>query len=213
MFGSLVICILITSCCRIFHWTLNSTIKTSWIWDIIQFTTTVRFFLPLCICPLNSVNVRPTSPPQQKIKNNLLADSQTNARAWKDLMLGRDNQPPTSSRNRGPRRKRNPCLWRCHLALRAAAADTQTAGGARIVLQKMSARHIGSRRDTNRFPKRKRREPKWRRASFAKPLLINRVSGENYMIWFLLLHHSAAANDIQGSSSTRHTSSRCCVWQ
>lgn len=71
----------------------------------------------------------------------------------------------------------------------------------RIVLQKMSARHIGSRRDTNRCPERKRREPKWRRASFAKPVLINRVSGENYMIWFLLLHHSAAANDIQGSSS------------
>lgn len=145
----------------------------------------------------------------------LLADSRTNAGTWKHLVLGRDNQPPLQHpAGIGDRAgKRNPCLWRCHLALRASAADTQTAGGVRIVLQKMSARHIGSRRDTNRFPERKRREPKWRRASFAKPLLINSVSGENYMIWFLLLHHSAAANDIRGSSSARHTSSRCCVWQ
>ena len=158
--------------------------------------------------PPNSASIHPTHPAHTHTHTK----QQKN---WPDKQMhGPESTSCLAEITSPPRpcRKRNPCLWRCHLAVCASAADTQAAAGARIVLLKMSARHIGSRRDTNRFPERKSREPKWRRASFAKPLLINRVSGENYMIWFLLLHHSAAANDIQGSSSTRHTPAQCCVW-
>lgn len=70
----------------------------------------------------------------------------------------------------------------------------------------MSARHIGSRRGTNRFPARKHRAPKWRTASLAKLLLINSVSGGDYMIWFLLLHHRTAANNMWGRSCVQRTS-------
>lgn len=58
------------------------------------------------------------------------------------------------NRKQRPRRKRDRWFWSCHLALHGSAADTQTARGVRVVLQKMSARHIGSRRDTNRFAAR-----------------------------------------------------------
>lgn len=108
-----------------------------------------------------------------------------------------------------PCRKCDPWLRRCHLALHGSAADTQTAHREGCTVKDVRQTHWQQERHKSIPCNKKKKKPEWRRASVAKLLLINSVSGGNYVIWFLLLHHSRVANDIWGSSSVPHTSTVC----